>query len=185
MNQIKFINREVVGRTPKTTVLKKILLVCAIFITVGNLILVLTGGWGEISIFSGVILPAWIWFSALRKPSAIQEEIQVEEELVQTDDGVCIIVGQIDRGDRFGLHSERIVCSRDRIINLIYRQQWNMIEIVGRPIIYFYKEQQELVLDTMKEFDEDYVLRIHCTEENKSQIMQILQNGLRRIAIQQ
>ena len=59
-----------------------------------------------------------------------------------------------------------------------------MVEIIGRPVFHFYKGEEELVLDTAVEFDEDYVLRIYCNEENRNVILHILQSGLQRIAEQ-
>ena len=185
MNQIKFLNREAVIRVPKTTVLKRCLLVCAIFLTIANIILLLTEGWKETSLFSSVLLPAWIWFSALKKPAPRREEIQVEEELVQTDYGVCIVIDKIDRYNRFGLHSERIMCERDKVSNLIYHQKWNIIEIIGKPVFHFYVGEEEIIYDVMKQSEGEHGLRICCTEENREQILQILQTGLQRIAIQQ
>lgn len=54
-----------------------------------------------------------------------------------------------------------------------------MVEIIGRPVFHFNKGEEQLVLDTAVEFNEDYVFRIYRNEENKSTILHILQDGLK------
>lgn len=187
MNHIKFINQEIFTKQRKRGILQNVVLVCAILDTVGNLLLVLMGDMDEITLFSGLIIPIWLWFYALKRPEGMQEPIQVPEELMQIENGVCVFIPQIDRGDRYGIHQENIICQKDRINNVVYYPSHDMVEVVGRPVIHFDKGQgqEPLVLDTAEEFDEDYVLRIYCNEENREGILHIIQTGLERIALQQ
>lgn len=182
MERISFVNQEVITYPGKRGVLKNLILVCAILSTIGNLFFLLIGEFT--GLFAGVILPVWLWVCALRKPAGRQELCQVPEELVQMEDGVCILIPRIDRGDQFGERSERIVCQRERIHNLIYYSENDVVEITGRPVFYFKRGEKEVVLDTEVEFDEDYELHISCNEENRTAIMNMLQNGLTRIAEQ-
>lgn len=182
MEQIRFVNQETVQRGRKKP-LRVILLICAILVTVGNLVLILTGGLGEVTFFTGILLPCLLWIQVLRQSVLRNVQISVEEILGCGEDGINIRIAEIDRGDLFGSHSEWILCPRERVTGLVTYEESRILEIVGRPIFYFQKENEELMLDTADEFDEDYALRFFCSEDNYLQILHLVQRGLQRIAV--
>lgn len=185
MDTIQFINDVYVKKWSGLFVLKIILFACFAFSLLSNFVIVFTSGWEELSLFSGFVVPVSLFFLAIKVPSKELSAIPVQEELQRTENGVCIQIPQIDRGDKFGEHAEQIVCNKERIKNLVFHRLENTIEIIGHPVIYFQKEQKIRVLDTAAKYEGDYSFQIHCTEENRDAILQLLQCGLERIAVKE
>lgn len=174
MNKIQFVNQEIVGRGETNKGLRILWIVCAAALTLAILIMVLMED--DVSIFVGVIMPIFLWRAALRKPVLRPVTVLVEEELEQTDNGICLHIPQIDRGDEMGTHQEQITYPRERMKSLIFHTQSKIAEITGRPFFQF-QSDTELTNTDSADFENDYIMRLHCNEDNYHDILLMLENG--------
>lgn len=124
---------------------------------------------------NGIIIPL------LNKELHQQIPIDVDEALEQTENGICIAIPKIRRGKELTEHGEWIMWDRERVHLVLFHTYSGIVDIVGHPVFHIIKEGKEKVGDTYETQPEEYVtFRIHCTEENRDGILELLQEALHR-----
>lgn len=107
--------------------------------------------------------------------------VDVEEALEQTENGIGISIPKIRRGNELTEHTEWIIWDRERVQLVLFHTYSNIVDIVGHPVFHIIKEGKESVCDTYEMQPEEYVaFHIHCTEENRDGILELLQEALHR-----
>lgn len=107
--------------------------------------------------------------------------IDVEEKLEQTENGICIHIPRINRGNSLTDYMEQIVWDRERVQLVLFHTYSNIVDIVGHPVLHIIQKGKESVSDTYKMQPEEYVtFHIQCTEENRDGIIELLQEALHR-----
>lgn len=107
--------------------------------------------------------------------------IDVYEALEQTENGICIAIPKIRRGNYLTEHAERLIWDRERVHLIMFHTKPGIVDIVGHPVIHIIQDGKEKVGDTYETQPEEYVtFHIHCTEENRDEILELLQTALQR-----
>ena len=107
--------------------------------------------------------------------------IDVDESLEQTENGICIGIPKIRRGNELTEHAEWFIWDRERVQRVLIHTYSDIVDIVGHPVIHTLQDGKEKVGDTYEMQPEKYVtFQIHCTEENRDEILELLQEGLHR-----
>lgn len=138
--------------------------------------------YGKITMIGGMVFVCnAIIIPLLNKELRQWVSVDVEEALEQTENGICIGIPKIRRGNELTEHGERIIWDRERVHLIVFHIKSGIVEIVGHPVLHIFQDGKEKVGDTYETQPEEYVtFRIHCTEENRDGILEFLQAGLQR-----
>lgn len=177
MRRIVFVNKEWIRKKWTIPWFKFLLMyvvmsvLCIVFFIYRKMTMICV----TVSVCNAIIIPL------LNKELHQQILIDVDEALEQTENGICIAIPKIRRGKELTEHMERIVWDRERVQLVLFHTYSNIVDIVGHPVFHIIKEGKEKVGDTYEMQPEEYVtFHIHCTEENRDGILELLQEALHR-----
>lgn len=177
MESVEYINHTFIFKKSIKGLFKIGLNVFSFFSAIHSVSLMLDGIIMNIWLPLGFVLAFGAWYLGQSIDGRKRVPSIATEILEEMEEGVRLVLPEIDRGDGVGVHKELTIYDRDRTDAVNYHAGTDAFLISGAPCMKLISPEETITMD-FRQNNRKYVSMMYCKEGCRQQMYDILHRGL-------